>query len=334
MKAVLLILIFIGFTSCKKDSQFVKVAHIPSKLDSLNEQITIQDYIHTIDSNYNYFVFKPLSQFKGRLENHVLDSTVRAIAYRKKIDKIYYKADFDNNGYTDMLVIGDHDYCKQDLTCHYATAVLMNFGKDSIRISNLVKSLSFYDVPVPEIIYTDSVPLIKLYTKYKDSIREKLLVYKYDGFVEVNNKPAKHTIEKIQFATGGCFGKCPVFQVTVSKDRSAMFLAEFYNFSKSHDEENSFLTTVITQDTFDALVGLLNYMDFESLKNEYAVMWTDDASAKLVITYDGGKTKTINDYGLTGSYSLTVLYSQLYDLRFNQNWKKAPEPKGVRIKPY
>jgi len=70
------------------------------------------------------------------------------------------------------------------------------------------------------------------------------------------------------------------------------------------------------------LTELINYIDFANLEKDYAVNWTDDQSCTLKIVYDGNKIKEIRDYGLIGTFGLKKLYEQLFELRFNQNWKK------------
>jgi len=68
-------------------------------------------------------------------------------------------------------------------------------------------------------------------------------------------------------------------------------------------------------------VNLLNYIDFETLQDNYAVNWTDDQTAKLKVTYDNGKVKSIRDYGLLGTYGLDRVYQLLFELRENQKWE-------------
>jgi hypothetical protein len=77
----------------------------------------------------------------------------------------------------------------------------------------------------------------------------------------------------------------------------------------------------ILQANYDELIGLLNYLDFPSLKDSYAVNWTDDQTSVLKITYNNGKVKEIKDYGLIGTLGLSRVYSILFDLRENQQWK-------------
>ena len=58
-----------------------------------------------------------------------------------------------------------------------------------------------------------------------------------------------------------------------------------------------------------------------NVKEKYAVNWSDDQTSILTITYDGGKTKTIKDYGLVGTFGLNRVYDLIFKLRDNQQWR-------------
>jgi hypothetical protein len=78
---------------------------------------------------------------------------------------------------------------------------------------------------------------------------------------------------------------------------------------------------------FLVIVNILNYIDFKNLKDSYSVGHTDAPTAKLKVTYDNGRTKYIEDYGMRGNYGLIATYDMFRDLRFNQKWAKAEEVK-------
>jgi len=88
------------------------------------------------------------------------------------------------------------------------------------------------------------------------------------------------------------------------------------------EELKGIFTAAIDSAKYQELIELLNYVDFENLTTNYAVSWTDDQSCTLRITYDGGKTKIINDYGLIGTFGLDKVYQLLFSLRETQKWRK------------
>lgn len=131
-----------------------------------------------------------------------------------------------------------------------------------------------------------------------------------------------------------CYGTCPVFTLKLNKSGSSEFIAENYIFFKHDDPdfekksqkafekgEGTFKTGIKKAD-FQNLENLLNYINFPEFRENYAVNWTDSQTATLVITYDDGKIKKVKDYGLSGTYGLKRLYTLLFDMRFNQDWKK------------
>ena len=46
------------------------------------------------------------------------------------------------------------------------------------------------------------------------------------------------------------------------------------------------------------------------------------AGAKLTVTYDGGKVKSIKDYGFRGPFGLQAIHRKFLDLREYQHWKR------------
>ena len=63
------------------------------------------------------------------------------------------------------------------------------------------------------------------------------------------------------------------------------------------------------------------YKEFSDLKDKYEVNWSDDQTSTLIITYDGGKTKKIIDYGLVGTFGLNRIHDLIFKLRDNQDWR-------------
>lgn len=339
MKYLLLLITLTLLISCKKEvPQFKRAPHIASKVDELKNAHDVEWYIYERDTNYNSFQLQTLFEYKDD-NKFKQDSLVKLYAAKFNVDKSYYKEDFDNNGYTDLLVIGDTHWCA-DVTCQFACYAVMNFGGDSIQVCNLVKDIFHYPI-VPQVVFDNGKPLIKInelqYTDYrgkiyKDSLNVELTYYK-GNFTEYNKKPANNKIEKIEFAKSGCYGTCPSFQINIEKDRSAIFIAQYYNFSEDGYHEEGSFKAVINQADYDKIVDILNYIDFSKLDNEYSEDVTDLSSALLKVTYDNGKVKIIRDYGLQGTYGLMALYNLFYKLRFNQKWVETEEPKGIRLNP-
>jgi hypothetical protein len=68
-----------------------------------------------------------------------------------------------------------------------------------------------------------------------------------------------------------------------------------YEYEISKELKGNF-QTVIDIESYQEITGLLNYLDFPTLKDDYWVSATDNPSCNLTITYNQGKTKTIRDW--------------------------------------
>lgn len=338
MKIVKLVFLLLIFVSCKKETEnekpknvpFVKVKTVITEIDKLVSTKEIENFIQKKDTNYKKFVLRNIQDFKR--DN--LDSINKILAQKVKANQSFIKADFDNNGYTDLLAIGDNRQIislgenGEEISHDFTTIVLMNFNNE-YKIIDINKS-RFYPI-VPKVEYTNNEAFLVVYSstrlltdlkKFKES--KTKLTFKFGNFIEYNADPKKHSIEKIEYSTNGCFGTCPVFKLEINKNHTAKFVAQHYNFDEDMDhytdkDEGKFKTT-ISEKEFNELIEILNYIDFSNLKN-YSVTWTDDQTSTLKITYDNGKVKTIYDYGLVGTYGLKRTYEMLFDLRKNQNWK-------------
>jgi hypothetical protein len=312
--------------SCNDKSEFIKKTIVLSKIDSLNTINEIEKLIQDNDTNNRDFKLKSILDLK---EINELDSLNIILAKKLKLNSCFEKVDLDNNGYTDIIATGGTN--TNEFDCHnFYKILVMNYpnSKYKIRIKYLEWGKSF----VPKIEYINSMPVLVIYNhKYKNDwsgnkiIRTKtFLTYKFNNLVEFNKNPKKNNISKIEFISGPCFGTCPFYELNLNRDSISVFKAIQYNFNKNTEypkEEGTFITN-LDENKFKKLEEILNYIDFEKLKEEYSVPYTCSATANLKITYNKGKVKKISDYGLVGTYGLKLLYKEFDSLRFNQNWKK------------
>lgn len=316
-------LILLSCLSCGKESGKTK---FPSRIDSLTTEKEVKDLLVSLDSNLRNYEIKPIQDFK----RNWLDSINGRLAERYSAHESFVKNDLDQNGYTDLLVIGDGHYCQgTDGSCSFTPLLLMNFGT-SIEILTVSKSSHPYERFVPVFRRSGDVLVLRVYdaqahgSSLADRPKTTDLVYKFGRLVEYNAKPDSLKIEKIEFKTTGCFGKCPVYDLKLSRDSAWVFTARRYNFSghRSGDYYSKEGVFSVRQDdkAFSELSEMLNYSGFSSLKEENSVSHTDDQTADLKITFDGGKVKVISDYGMTGTYALDAIYERLGNLRFDRKW--------------
>lgn len=333
MKIIQLFIILLIFTSCKNKVEFIKTPIIQSELDILKSKSEIEKFIQKSDTNYKKYELKNLQDFKRSSSN---DSINRILANKLNVKTNFTKTDFDNNGYTDLLAIGDNHDCTSfrpgtegEESCSFSPIVLMNYGKNKTKIFHI--DIAWGKSIVPKVEYLNSQPFLVIYKQklidWKKKIYSKsktILTFKFGNFIEYNENPKKNKITKIEFNTSGCFGTCPVYKLTLNRDSLSIFNAQYYNFSKNREitygKEEGVFTTTIYKMEFDKLEDIINYCDFENLNKEYSVMHTDDQTGNLKITFNNGKVKTISDYGMVGTYGLKILYEKLAELRFNEKW--------------
>ena len=323
MKTIILISLMFILSNCKGK-------------EKTKSEIKVENYIQSKTENYKKFELKKISEFNRGRGYEDEDKICIKIADSLGIDKSFYEVDFDNNGLLDYLVIGDNHNCSGDnnTSCDFSSMVLMKFPKDSVKSFHLIKSHS--GCIVPKIVRNGSTNLLEIYNQKRgvwsekgNNIEKNTLIYKFDEFIDFNKNPIKQNIEKIEYSAAGCYGTCPVFELTINKNKSSVFIAKQYNFGTveerrkqiSNNKDEGIFKTEIKEQNFNEIINLLEYMNFEALENKYSVNWTDDQRSFLKITYNNGKVKIIEDYGLIGTYSLKKLYQLLFNLRKNQNWK-------------
>lgn len=267
-----------------------------NKIDGVKTAADIERLLDSIDKKYfEAFQVKDALKFQ--------EPECRKLVDDLQI-KPWTKADFDNNGYTDLLFIGNN--------YRHSVIVLMSEGGNKFIVRTLTKKI-FQECAFPLVESRGGEKIIKYYSEREAN---KTLIYKYGDFVELNESPKKYKIEKIEYETSGCFGACPIFKLAVSSaDRAASYEAIRFN-----PEEGKFKGT-IRQADFEELANLLNYIDFPNLKDNYSVGWTDDQTGISTVTYDGGKVKKIVDYGKLGTFGLSRAHEILFNLRGSAKWK-------------
>lgn len=222
----------------------------------------------------------------------------------------FHKVDIDGDGATDLIVDGKYLFAVIDAG---------NQKYEFYPIDRGTFTLRRYTLRDISRVAGETVLTIEP-TKARDDmpptepVVRMSLVRRYGGWFELNKRPDNLRIQRISFSTSGCYGTCPIFEITINADRNAK-----YNAKKFNKPDGTFTGTV-TATEYDQLVKVINYLGISTLKNGYAVGWTDDQTATVTIVYNRGKKKTIRDYGMVGTFGLEALYNQFFALRENQKW--------------
>lgn len=334
MKNIVFVLLILLIGSCKNEKAFISAKHVPSKIDSLITENEIQDYIRALDTNLRHFYLADYSRIiTYNTPNN--DSITRIYAKQLGVNKSIYKTDFNNDGLTDLLLIGgwDNGEPKKNQFYQFNSQVLINRGKGKPDTYSIARDYNF--AFVPQIVQTDSLPILVLhhaqnfdtvYPPRHDTLQVKL-INKLGLFVEYNKNPiTHHEIEKIEF-NAPLVEVSPSFQMILNKNRESWFIAVHNNLDIN---EGTFKTEINDSD-FKELSDLLNYMDFRNLREDYGIYNTGPPNMALRITYDKGKIKYIYINSGAQTYGLNAIYRKMLELRFSQEWKRTKEPKNIRM---
>lgn len=306
LKTILIIIAWLFLLTVCHPAQVREVFPHRNKIDRIQNAKDIEKLLSEIDKErFKYFSVNETLTFKSHREEP--NTGCNELARSVKAEP-WVKADFDDNGLNDLLVIGE--------SFGQSNIVVMDVGNNKFEIKMLTKGIIVQTCDVPIVKKSNGQTLIENYRLGDNKVTTIPLVFKFGGFVEQKAHSEAYKIETISFKTAGCYGTCPVFELEVEANKNAVYKPISFN-----EKKKGTYKTVVKQADFDELVGLLNYIDFPSLSDRYSVPWTDDQSAVLTITYDGGKVKTVIDDGLIGTFGLARVYQILFDMRGNQDWK-------------
>lgn len=246
------------------------------------------------------------------------------------IQNPWTKTDFDNNGYTDLLVIerstdnrGRFANDGRNIFC------IMDSGHNHLYIRKLARGHSGGVYARSTIM--DNAPVVLWYNYVaSDSdpggrrMSVDTLVFKFGEFVERYKSPVTHAITSIQLDAIEGLHALP-YSITVQSDGIASYHPILNNLDNTLQNTNKLIMLRINDSIFYRLASLLNYIGFENIDlrtiNDINHRnWFDAGDCTLTITYDGGKIKEIHDYGMDGSFALRHLYRIFSDLKDNQNW--------------
>lgn len=132
---------------------------------------------------------------------------------------------------------------------------------------------------------------------------EKGILIKY---VRIKNKPkAKVKIERIVVSSSGCFGTCPISDISIDKSGNVMFFGEQYN------SKNGFFTSKTSTDAYEELMKDFQFINIRELKPNYRASWTDDETVYITFISDNKILKSVTDYGAKSPNQLIWAYTPI-----------------------
>jgi hypothetical protein len=132
-----------------------------------------------------------------------------------------------------------------------------------------------------------------------DSTFIKLLKIKND---------VKITFDQIVFSSSGCFGSCPIIDISINLKNEVYFQGEGYV------NPLGFYKSKVDSAKTNFIFSKFGKVNFDSLSNNYAVGHTDDQRITTTFIKDGKIIKTVSDYGKDGPKELVWAYIPISNL--------------------
>ncbi|MDR0229819.1 MAG: DUF6438 domain-containing protein [Flavobacteriaceae bacterium] len=142
------------------------------------------------------------------------------------------------------------------------------------------------------------------------TIRYKKLTYNLDSLPD---------FDQIIYSSSGCYGSCPILDISVTKEGDVLFQGEGY--VKSLGFYAGHLDPKTTQTIFDKF----RKANPLALDHGYAVDHTDDQTLTTTFIQNGKIVKTIYDYGMAGTKELIWAYMLLSNIHDVMHLDSLPD---------
>jgi hypothetical protein len=284
-----------------------------NKIDSLQTDIDVKNFILLIDSDLSH------SLFQLKPTNEILENIYCSDIAKKWDVKNWEKVDVTNDGLTDLVTT---IYLRDGFYNYIFIDEGNNNFKKIVPGTSLPGNCEFIK---PIVVQNQSLlqwhHFKQIYNaqssspfKIDSNILVDTLIYKFGNLIEFNTNPAQYNISSIQFKVVPCndFQDCSPFSFVIDKNGLLKYRSREENF-----------TAKINTEKFLQLTELLNYLNIKRLDTNYQLFSTHMESCCLKLKFSDGSTKVINDYGMAGTLGLKMLYQYFFNLRKNKtNIKK------------
>ena len=261
----------------------------------------------------------------------LLSSSLDSLYTRLYNIKCFEKADFDNNGFTDLLFNGYLDTHFDNLHCERISLVILSFGRDSFQVKNISGEdhrafsagmlINSGDRPAGIHMVQANFEWARKENLFYISEKKDTLGYAYDHFIE-NIDPSSHIIEKIKFSfSPGLILEWKFYTMTFTAD-TAWLESEVFQEDKICTRK--YFMRVNTA-LWQRLTGLLNQINFPRLKDNYSINQTCNSTGYLFVKYDNAQMKSVKDYGLSGTYGLKAIQELLMETEASPLWQLLDE---------
>lgn len=174
-------------------------------------------------------------------------------------------------------------------TFFLGTETKYKIQNDSLKILDLVSNT--WDNQKINSIVGDT-----LITKVDDSIIAKYARTKY----KIN---PNENYDKIIVSSSGCYGSCPVLNISIDKNGDVSFYGQYYN------TQNGFFKSKISKNEYEKIQTSFKKADITNLKDNYEGNWTDDETVTVTFIKNNKMVKSISDYGRQSPAALIWAYT-------------------------
>lgn len=147
-----------------------------------------------------------------------------------------------------------------------------------------------------------------------DASREDTLLLKKNDTIRYTlerlAKPQKDTLffDQIVLARSGCFGSCPIMNISVKKDGTVLFYGE--RFTTTIGLYTAKLSPQLTKHLFKKFENA----QISKVKPYYSVGHSDDETVSTSFLKNGKIIKTVRDYGKAGTNELLWAYQSIENI--------------------
>lgn len=226
------------------------------------------------------------------------------------------------------------DFIMSDFICNASGAykeksgfweVTKNATKDSIHIIKYCGWKSSYAIKGDSVFVLDQC-LNKWRKTRIHSIHSDTLIYnmgkkRYCLFKRKKYKlVAEEKYDQIIVSSSGCYGSCPVANISVAATGKIVYNGERFNLKDGNYNGK------ITQQEYIELQDDFKKAGVDTLKTDYSANWTDDQTITVTFIKNGKIYKTVSDYGFQSPSELIAACTQVRFLYQQLKLKRTALP--------
>lgn len=230
----------------------------------------------------------------------------------------WQKIDLNNDGKTDLL------FTAYWYSSFHQYAILES-GLNQYELFNLSNNIDFAcKIVKPIVINNKNELLVNNHKTDVETVSEQratnfidTLTYKFNSFVEMNNKVINYDIKSIKFISD------KDFEIEIDNNQNAHYtclnILNVSNLKGNYYKGES--RKKIDKSIFEKIKELLEYINVQDLQNEYTLDGYDFSTVWLEIKFKNGSVKKIKDYGYQGTYGLNAAYNKMKKIALETDWK-------------